>query len=207
MKTGFNLDTLRENSFFFSLILFVLFLPFSEAMVSISAGFLLVQALLLFSWKHPSVPHGSWLNLGMILSIFGVYLAGMILTRDVPFAVYELKKVVFWIIIPLALFLSPLLSSQRFFILLLLYCASVLAATFLGTFRLIFRDYFQITDFRDIILVSHIRFSFQLLLALIIAFWLSNSNPTALNGLRIRFIASLGLRGPIESGNPRCASG
>ena len=121
MKTGFNLDTLRENSFFFSLILFVLFLPFSEAMVSISAGFLLVQALLLFSWKHPSVPHGSWLNLGMILSIFGVYLAGMILTRDVPFAVYELKKVVFWIIIPLALFLSPLLSSQRFFILLLLY--------------------------------------------------------------------------------------
>jgi len=172
MKPDFNLDYWRENSFYYSLILFVWFLPFSEAMVSIAAGLLLVQAILLNSWKHPSVPHGSWLSLAMITSVFGVYLAGMIFSKDVPFAVYELKKVVFWIIIPTAFFLSPLLTPERFIRLLVIFCVSVFLATLLASFRLVFRDYFQITDFRDIVFISHIRFSFQLLLAIIIAFWL-----------------------------------
>ena len=190
MKPDFNWNYWRENSFYYSLILFVLFLPFSEAMVSISAGVLLCQAILFTSWKHPSVPHGSWLSLGMITSVFAVYLAGMILAEDIPFAVYELKKVIFWIIIPVAFFISPLLSSKRFINLLVVFCTAVFAATLLGTFRLVFRDYFQITDFRDIILISHIRFSFQLLLAIIIALWLLITGR-GVQGIKVNNIVGL----------------
>jgi hypothetical protein len=166
-----NLNNLRENSFFFSLLLFVILLPFSEASVSITSGLLLMQALLLKSWKHPSFSIIRLKSLLLISSIFLLYLLWTILTEDVRFALYEWRKVIFWIIIPPAFFLSPKLSGNRFILLLALFCLSVFAASLFGVFRLILSDFFHITDFRKIILISHIRFSFQIVLAIIVLSW------------------------------------
>jgi len=172
MKQKPDLSYLRENIFFFSLLLFVVLLPFSEALVSITAGLLLLQALILFSWKHPSVPHGSWKNLLLLTSVFLIYVIGTLFTRDLPFARYECRKVIFWIIIPTALFISPLLSRDRFLILLVFFCLSVFVASLTGVVKLLFSNYFQITEFRKIILISHIRYSFQLVLTIIVLCWL-----------------------------------
>jgi hypothetical protein len=164
-------NQLREKIFFLSLLLFVMLLPFSEALVSIAAGLLLFQAVALSSWKHPSVPHGSSKNLILIISVFFVYVLGTFVTKDLPFAIYEWKKVIFWIIIPLAFFISPALPKEKFIIILALFCMSVFFASLTGIIKLIFNNYFQITEFRKIILISHIRFSFQIVLATIIIAW------------------------------------
>ena len=190
MRPDSDLNQVRENVFFISLLLFVLFLPFSEALVSICAGLLLLQLLLLGSWKHPSVPRKFPVSLALVSSVFLLYLAGMIFTRDLSFALYELKKVVFWIVIPVAVWYSPRLSRERFLILLLVFVLAVLMASLEATIRNIFREEFGVNGFREIIHVSHIRFSFQLNLALIISGWFMGSHtPIPLTGKKSWFLA------------------
>jgi len=168
MNLASDLNSIRENAFYYSLLSVAAFFPFSEAMVSITSSILLLQSFILTSWKHPSFRE-KWIG-GLILpaSVFAVYLIGTLFTHDRSFALYELKKVVFWITIPLAFYLSPVISKNRFLKILLLFCLAVFLSSLYGIFRLWFKDSFHINDFRDIISVSHIRFSFQIILSVVI---------------------------------------
>jgi len=163
-----NLNNLRENVFFIVLLIYVTFLPFSEAFVSISAGLLLFQSIVLTSWKHPSVQKKNKTSVLMIVSIFLVYVLGMINTQDFSFALYELRKVSFWIVLPLAFFSSPRLSSKQFIQVLFLFCLSVFAASVVALSRLVFKENFHIDGFREITMISHIRYSFQIVLSIIL---------------------------------------
>ncbi|MBW6536002.1 MAG: O-antigen ligase family protein [Mariniphaga sp.] len=166
------LNKWRENIFFFSLIITAGVFPFSEALVSISAGLLLFQALALQAWKHPSVNLQSWKNVLLPVSIFGVYLLGTIFTKDFSFALYELKKVVFWVVFPLSIFLSPKLSGKKTYVVLYVFIFSIVVSSFIITGKLVLNNYLQIVDFRSVSIVSHIRFSFQVTLAIILLAWL-----------------------------------
>jgi hypothetical protein len=163
----------------------VAFLPFSEAFVSISAGLLLFQSLVLTSWKHPSVKRENLISLFMILSIFLVYVAGMINTEDFSFALYELRKVSFWIVLPIAFFISPRLSSKQFHSVLFLFAMAVIAASIVAFIRLIFRANFHIDGFREITMISHIRYSFQLVLSVIIVAYFIFSKNTKILPLKL----------------------
>ena len=165
------LNKSRENIFFFSLIITVGVFPFSEALVSISAGLLLFQALALQAWKHPTVNLQSWKNVLLPVSIFGVYLLGTIFTKDFSFALYELKKVVFWVVFPLSIFLSPRLSEKKTYLVLFVFILSVAVSSFVFTGKLVLDSYLQLADFRSVSIVSHIRFSFQVVLSIIILAW------------------------------------
>lgn len=166
------LNRWREDVFFFSLIITAGVFPFSEALVSISAGLLLFQALVMQSWKHPSVNLQSWKSLFFIISIFGVYLIGTVFTKDFSFAMYELKKNVFWVVFPLSMFLSPRLAEKKTYLVLFVFILSVAVSSFIFTGKLILGSYLQIADFRSVSIVSHIRFSFQVVLAIILVAWL-----------------------------------
>lgn len=157
--------------FFFSLIITAGVFPFSEALVSISAGLLLFQTLVLQAWKHPAVNLQSWKCVLLLVSIFGVYLIGTIFTEDFSFALYELKKVVFWIVFPLAIFLSPRLSEKKTYLVLYVFILSVAVSSFIFAGKLILDNYLQLADFRSVSIVSHIRFSFQVSLAIILLAW------------------------------------
>lgn len=163
-----NINSLRENIFYFTLLVYVSSLPFAEAFVSIAAGILFVQFIFLTSWKHPSVKQKDSISLLMVTSIFAIYLLGIIITEDLSFALYELRKVAFWIVLPVAFFVSPRLSLKRFQNVLIVFCLAVFSASIIATIRLLFKDYFQIEGFRDITIISHIRFSFQVVLTIII---------------------------------------
>ena len=161
----------RENLFFLSAVIIAGVFPFSEALISISVGLLLFQALILQSWKHPTVNLKSWKIVLFPLSIFGVYLIGTIFTEDFPFALYELKKVVFWIVVPLALFFSPRLTEKKTFVVLFVFIVSVFIASLIFAGKLVLNDFLQISEFRSLSIVSHIRFSFQVALAIILMSW------------------------------------
>jgi hypothetical protein len=167
MNLASDLNSIREKTFYYSLLSVVAFFPFSEALVSITSSILLLQSFILTSWKHPSFKKKQIGGLILLSSVFAVYLIGMFFTRDGSFALYELKKVVFWVVIPLAFYLSPVISKDRFLRIVLLFCLAVLLSSIYGVFRLWFKDSFHISDFRDIISVSHIRFSFQIILSVI----------------------------------------
>ncbi|MDX8338835.1 O-antigen ligase family protein [Draconibacterium sp. IB214405] len=157
---------LREKSFYYSLLLFVIVLPFSEAFVSIATVILLVQALLLNPLTALKESLRNNRSVFYILAIFGIYLLGMVHTKDVALSIYELKKVAFWLVIPLALVLSPKLSEKRFYSVLTAFCVAVTVVSFIAAIRFIFKATFNITDFRDISLISHIRYSYQIALTI-----------------------------------------
>jgi hypothetical protein len=165
------LNNWRENVFFFPLIITAGVFPFSEALVSISAGLLLFQALTFQSWKHPTGNLQSWKSVLFPVSIFGIYFIGTIFTKDFSFALYELKKVVFWIVFPLAIFLSPRLSEKKTYLVLFIFVLSVTISSFIFAGKLILGSYLQLADFRSVSIVSHIRFSFQVSLAIILLAW------------------------------------
>ncbi len=165
------LNKYRENAFFLTLIFAASVFPFSEALVSIASGLLLFQALILQSWKHPAV---KWHTSKVVLypvSIFLVYLIGTIFTSDFPFALYELKKTIFWAVVPLAMFLSPRLSDKRIYIVLFVFILSVTVASFIFIGNIAVNRYSQVADFRSLSIISHIRFSLQVILSVILLSW------------------------------------
>ncbi|SHF97199.1 O-Antigen ligase [Mariniphaga anaerophila] len=161
----------RENVFFVSLIVAASVFPFSEALVSISAGLLLFQSLAFQLSKNRNKELQYRSIILYPISIFGVYLIGTIFTLDFSFALYELKKVAFWLIIPLAFYLSPRLSDKRVYLVLLIFVISVTVASLFSVGKVVLNDYLQIGDFRSNSMVSHIRFSFQVILSLILVSW------------------------------------
>ena len=165
------LNRWRENVFFLSLVSMACVFPFSEALVSIFSGILLFQALALRSWFHPSFSDRSWKILLFPVSVYVLYLFGTLFTKDFTFALYELKKTVFWLVIPLAVFLSPKLPEKKLYFVLWVFVGSVTAASLIIAGRLVFHDYFQFDGFRSFSIISHIRYSLQVLLALIILLW------------------------------------
>lgn len=166
------LNEWRENIFFLSLIATASVFPYSEALVSILAGFTFFQAFALFSWKHPTVKSQLWYVVLFPISIFGIYLIGTVFTADISFALYELRKVVFWIVFPVAIYLSPRLSEKKIYSVFIVFILSVTIASLIITGKLVIPDEMRIDEFRSVSIISHIRFSFQVVLSLIFLTWL-----------------------------------
>ncbi len=156
----------REKSFYYSLLLFVIVLPFSEALVSIAAVILFLQSLLFQPVTDLKKSLSRHKSIFYILAIFGVYLLGMLQTRNFALSMYELKKVAFWVVIPLGIILSPRLSEKCFYKVITVFCIAVTVVAVIAAIRFIFKSTFNISDFRDISLISHIRYSYQVALAI-----------------------------------------
>lgn len=164
-------ENLQETSFFVFLILNAVVFPFSEALISISSGLLLFQVIIFRSWKHPSVKARSLKTLFFPLSVFFVYIIGTAFTNNFGLSLYELKKNIFWLIIPLAIFFSPKLPAKKVFTVFALFVLAVIISSFIITGRLIFNDSTQLSEFRQLSIISHIRFSLQVGLTMIILIW------------------------------------
>lgn len=169
-RTGW-MNRWREMCFFVTLLIFTAALPFSEALVSVASGLLLLQAVALQSWQHPSVDLKSWKVLLFPFSIFLLYVAGTFFTKDLSFALYEWKKTIFWVIVPLAFFISPRLTDKQVYVVLLSFSAFVILSGLMATGKLLLHEHFRLTGFRSASIVSHIRFSMQVVLAVIILGW------------------------------------
>lgn len=158
----------RERIFFITTLLTAIFFPFSEAMVSVFSGALLLQAVVLRSWNHPDVQNRRLISVISITSVFVVYVIWMLACKDFNGGVYELKKVIFWLVIPLAFFLSPQLKEKQSYIIMLAFVLAVFVSSLISTGKLIFFDFAEIFSNRKVSYISHIRFSFQVILAILI---------------------------------------
>jgi hypothetical protein len=153
--------------FFISLIGFAFVLPFSQALVSIFGGIVLIAALVEDSFKNKMARFKANKVLLFIPGIFIVYLLSFIVFYQSGNSLYDLQKTLFFLVIPFSFIVGkPLTCFQKRF-LFYVFTMAVFFATIVALLNWFSSNH--TTDFgvHKISLISHIRFSFQLILV----FW------------------------------------
>lgn len=181
-----------KNLFFYaSVFLFAVSLPFSEFMISLSSGLLLISCMLTGKYSEKWERFKKRPAALLIISIFFVYVLGIFFTQNQHLALYELQKTAFILVIPLSLSIGPPIGYQLFRKVLFSFLAALNAASLIALSRLVFREQIGIHDIWEILFVSHIGFSFQLLLGIsILINELYNHNPIS-KKLRYLLIANI----------------
>ncbi len=181
-----------KNLFFYtSVFLFAVSLPFSEFMVSLSSGLLLISFLLTGGFQEKYNRLRNQPAALLIISVFFVYVIGVIFTRNMPLALYELQKTAFILVVPLSLAIGPPIGYKMFRKVLLAFITALNLASVIALFRLIFREQFGIHDIWQILFVSHIGFSFQLLLGVSILIYELYNQKSLSKNLRYLIIADI----------------
>ena len=162
-----NINYIGKNNFYYaSVFLLAVSLPLSVFLISFSTGLILISFLITgqFSqkWKQLKSEPAALL----LISIFFVYVFGLLFTQDMELAQKELQKTAFILIIPLCLSVGPPINYKLFRKILIAFVVSLNLAILVALVRLIFREYFDIQDIWKITFVSHIVFSFELLLGI-----------------------------------------
>jgi hypothetical protein len=174
--------------FYLSLIGFVVVLPFSQALVSILGGTVLGVALLEDTWKNKVKRFKENRNLLFIPGIFIIYLISFIFFYKNGNSLYDLQKSLFFFVIPFAFMLGkPLTDYQKRWV-FYAFALAIFVATVVAFINWNLRK--EAADFgvHKISLISHIRFSFQLILIFWFLVILVQKNYKALNR---RIIAGL----------------
>lgn len=152
----------KYNLYILSLALFMIGLPISNAIISLSTVFLLVVWVVTGDFKskfkrleYNKVPL-------LLMSVFVIYLIGFMFAKDQSLAIKELSKGLPWLIFGLVLGSSPQMSRKSTDMLILLYCLSVVISAIIAFVRLMMADSIGLINFRVATLVDHMPFSFQL---------------------------------------------
>jgi hypothetical protein len=162
---------ISENIFFILSIILVFSLPFSEALLSISTGLIFLQILFTGNWKDKFEKLRNDKALWALISVFLIYLFGCLFCKDPATGFYEIKKNIFWLIIPLGVALSPKLSNKKIWIILTTFVSVVSIASIITAVKIIFPQHFNITDVRDASYVSHVSFSLQIVFSVFILWY------------------------------------
>ena len=160
-------EIVKINWFFVSAVIFTLCLPFSQALVSISSGILLFMAIAEDSWKNKIERIKNNRILFFIISIYGLYLVSAILSGNISDSFYDLRKTLFFLVIPMAFILGKPISNAQKGFLLYSFSFALIVATFIALVRWSNSQEYSNFEVHKASLISHIRFSFQILLA----FW------------------------------------
>ncbi|HET6560209.1 MAG TPA: O-antigen ligase family protein [Prolixibacteraceae bacterium] len=183
--------TWKDKFFYASVFLFAGSLPLAEFMVSISTGLLFVSWLLTGNFP------GKWDKLKrqpaaqLLISIFFVYVIGVFFTHDQALALYELKKTAFILAVPLCLSTGPRIGYPLFRKIIFTFLAALNMATVIALVRLAFRNQFGIHDIWEILFVSHIGFTFQILLGVSVLLYELYKNHSLTKKLRTWMMADI----------------
>ena len=161
------LNVYNKNWFFLAIILFVGVLPFSQALVSISSGILLFTAVIEDSWKNKIQRFNQHKILLFIPAVYLLYLASAIFSNSFQNSLYDLNKTLFFLVIPIAFLLGKKLTMNQLKSVFYFFAFSIIVSTIVAIINWIITDQFKNFTVHSVSLISHIRFSFQLILA----FW------------------------------------
>ena len=180
----------NKNWFYTALILFAVSLPLSESFISISAGLLFIFSV------YRSFKNNSWhQNRSLILLIAAIYLLFIIsffTSSNHKLSAYDLKKNLVFLVIPVAFYLGGEISSiQKRKVLGYFSLAVIISALFALLNYLIIKPEGLFT-IHGAGFISHIRFSFMLILSFWILIYFVKSNVTLQYRWRIILYSSAG---------------
>lgn len=181
----------KDQFFYASVFLFAVSLPFAEFMISISTGLIFVSWLLTGSFAEKGRRLVNQPAALLLISIFMVYVVGILFTRDLSLAIYELKKTVFILVLPLCISTGPVINYKLFRKITLSFLIFMNLATLVAIVRLAFREQFGIQDIWEILFVSHIGFTFQVLLGIALLINELYYNNSLRKGVRVLLMADI----------------
>jgi hypothetical protein len=167
--------------FFLSLLGFVLVLPFSQALVSIFGGIVLGVALLEDTWQNKIKRFNKNKILLFIPGIFMIYLVSFIIFYKSGNSPYDLQKSLFFLVIPIAFMIGKSFNSNQKRLVFYAFALSIFVATVNALLNWFFRSETVNFGVHKISLISHIRFSFQLILIFWFLILLFQKNYKTLN--------------------------
>lgn len=182
----------QYNLFYFVLVGFALVMPFSQALVSIFSGILLFAALAEDSWSNKWKRLKQRKCLLLIPAIFVVYLLSSIYTFNAGAALYDLNKSLFFLVIPFAFILGKPISDMQKRNVFYAFALSIVVSAFIAIVKWIFSSETANFEVHTVSFISHIRFSFQLLLAFWFLMLLLQNNRGQLTLKQKVIIAGLG---------------
>lgn len=160
-------DIFDSNWFFLSILLFVIALPLSQALVSIAAGVMVFVALFEDNWKNKFARISKNRIILFVSAIFLMYLFGAILYGNWNNSLYDIRKAMFYLVLPVAFLIGKDISAKQKRFVFYVFSVAILISTWVALFNWKFTADAETFSVHNVSLISHIRFSFQLILA----FW------------------------------------
>ncbi|QGY45946.1 hypothetical protein GM418_20415 [Maribellus comscasis] len=156
-----------DNWFFVSLLVFVVVLPLSQALVSICAGGIFATALIEDNWKNKLIRIKKNKVLFSLPAIYGIYILSSVVSNKFSASLYDLQKSLFFLVIPFAFIMGKKINDQQKRFIFYLFLVSIIVSTVIAILKWKIFNTSEVFSVHKASLVSHIRFSFQLILA----FW------------------------------------
>lgn len=172
---------INSNLFFISLVSFVVILPFSHALVSILGGIVLFTAAVEDSWINKYGRLKERKALFLLPVIFLIYILSSIVFYNNGNPFYDLKKTLFFFVLPLAFILGKKINGLQMRFLFYAFALAIFVSSIVAINNWILSSDLEGFSVHDIGLVSHIRFSFQLILILWFFILLIQKNYKSLN--------------------------
>lgn len=155
---------IKSNWFFIALVCFVFVLPLSQALVSIFGGVLLFVAIVEDNWTNKLFRLKQQKTILLIPLIFLLYLISTLFTLKSDKSFYDVQKTLFYLVLPLAFALGKEINSSQKRYLFYTFACSILLATIIAIYNWKFSPKHISFGIHKASLISHIRFSFQLIL-------------------------------------------
>ena len=169
----------KENLYLFCLSLFLIALPTSIALISITSVALLIVWILTGDYKtkwNRLIHNKSAL---LLMSIPLLYLIGFCFTNNFSLGVQEFNKSLYWFIFAFVLGSSAPISHKNTRRLLGIYILTVSIAAGMAVLKLMFSDTVFFFDFRSVTWIDHIPFSYQIAFAIwLIFYFIYNEKPS-----------------------------
>ncbi len=166
----------KINFFFLALILFVCCLPLSEFLVSASGGILFITAWIEDKWTDKMKRLKERKLLFFLPAIFLIYVVSACTTKQGEMVLYDFRKALFFVVLPLAFLVGKEISSNQKRYVLLFFTGSVIVASLYALANWKIRGESHALSIHNASLITHIRFSFQLVLAIWFLFLLCYKN-------------------------------
>ena len=165
---------LRENLFYYSLLFFCIALPFSIALISVAGVLTLVSAIVSLDYKKAK---DVFRERKYLLAVSGVYLltiVGLIACRDIRWGLYDLKKALPFLLVPLSFVIGAKLKERQFVVLLELLSIAVFLSALITYCKFQLGDQIALLDAQYVGFIHHIRFSLVILVVFLTQFYLAD---------------------------------
>lgn len=156
----------KQNWFYIALICFVLVLPFSEALVSVFSGVLFCVALVEDKKEYKIERLKQRRFILFVPVIFLLYLISTFFTLKADQSFYDVKKTMFYMVLPFAFALGKEITETQKRYVFFTFATSIFIATLTSICNWKFADDSGSFHVHNSSLISHIRFSFQIILVL-----------------------------------------
>jgi len=165
------LNNWKENLYLFSLGAFLVALPTSIALLSITAVTLLIVWILTGDYKVKWNRLIRNKNALLMMSIPVLYLIGLCFTHNFALGLQEFNKSLYWFIFAFVLGSSSPTSYKATYRLLGLYVLVVSITAGVALLKLLLLDSIHFFDFRQVTWIDHIPFSYQIAFVIWLVFY------------------------------------